>query len=77
MKVPDSLDRQLADLATRRGVSKSSLVRQAVSELVAREGTSKTASKGSFLAAAQEHAGTIEGPEDLSTEARHLEGYGR
>ncbi len=77
MKVPETLDRDLAELATRRGVSKSALIRDAMAELVTREGSSERPPADSFLALAEDLAGCVEGPEDLSTNEDYLDGYGR
>lgn len=77
MKLAESLDRELADLAARRGVSKSSLIRDAVTDLVVRERASDRPAAGSFLALAEDLAGCVEGPEDLSTNKDYLDGYGR
>lgn len=76
MKVTEDLNRTLSDLARQRGISKSALIREAITELVARERPGRPAS-GSFLAAAEDLAGCVDGPEDLSTNVEHLAGYGR
>jgi len=76
MKVPETLNQQLDDMARRRGVSKSSLIREAITDWVARE-RSERSPAGSFLALAEDLAGSMEGPEDLSTNKKHLDGYGR
>ena len=78
MKVPEALDHDLAVLAERRGVSKSALVRDTMSELVARErvGADRPPA-GSFLALAEDLAGCVEAPEDLSTNKAYLDDYGR
>lgn len=76
MKVPEALDRSLSELAARRGISKSALIRDAVSELIARDQSTSHPPAGSFLAMAEDLAGCIDGPEDLSTNEDHLEDYG-
>jgi hypothetical protein len=76
MKVPEALDDDLGILAARRGVSKSALIRDAMSELVARERVGRVP-LGSFLALAEDLAGCVEAPEDLSTNKSYLDDYGR
>lgn len=74
LKVPASLDSELEALASRRGVGKSSLVREALAEyLPAQSGHAQ----GSFLSRARRFAGCVEGPSDLAANADHLAGYGR
>jgi predicted transcriptional regulator len=52
LKVPEALDRDLVELAARRGVSKSALIRDAMTELVARGRSADHPPAGSFLALA-------------------------
>ena len=73
-KVPDDLDREIEDLARRKGWSKSRLIRLAIAGFVPR---GNRASKGSFLDRAGHLAGCVSGPPDLSTNPAHLKGYGR
>jgi len=51
MKVSDDLDRDLAALARRRGVSKSALIREAMAELVASAARAEAGSAGGAGAA--------------------------
>ena len=74
LKIPETMDGELAALANRQGVSKSALVRKAVSALLSQE---QEPQEGSFLALAEDLAGCLEGPEDLSCHKRHLDGYGQ
>jgi len=74
LKISEEVDGELSRLARREGVSKSSLVREAVSALLTRKRQTR---KGSFLALAEDLAGCVEGPEDLASNPRHLDGYGR
>ena len=74
LRVPETLDQKLGAAADRQGVSKSSLVREALAELVAREGTPE---RGSALAALEDLVGCVEGPEDLSVDPAHREQLGR
>jgi len=73
LKLPEPVDRELQALAERRGTSKSALVREALDGYLAR---AVPAESGSFLDQARDLAGCVEGPEDLSANERHLEGYG-
>lgn len=77
LKVSENLDRGIADLAARRGISKSALIREAVSDLIARERAPEPNGGKSFLALAEDLAGTLDGPEDLSTNPDYLNGYGQ
>jgi metal-responsive CopG/Arc/MetJ family transcriptional regulator len=74
LKLPDPLHEQLAAAATRRGTSKSSLVREALLAYLDGE----TAGNGrSVLDLVANLAGCVEGPKDLSTGMRHMTGFGR
>lgn len=78
MKVPEALDDDLGVLAERRGVTKSALIRDAMRDLVARERVdADRPPAGSFLALAEDLAGCVEAPEDLSTNKSYLDDYGR
>ena len=74
LKVPDDLDREIEDLARRKGWSKSRVIRQAIAGFVPRD---NRASKGSFLAQAGDLIGCVSGPSDLSSNPAHLKGFGR
>ncbi len=75
-KIPPGLAAQLEGAARERGASKSTLVREA---LAAYLGTDPVGGghPGSFLTEAGDLAGSVAGPRDLSTGAKHLRGYGR
>ncbi len=73
MKVPEDLEKTLTHLASRRGVSRSLLIRDLLKASLA------TARKGeavSCLDLAGDLAGRVDGPSDLSTSARHMKGFG-
>lgn len=74
VKVPDTLDAGLAALAQRRGISKSALVREAAEAVLTRKGAPKV---DSVLALAKDLAGCVTGPVHLTSNPRHLCGYGR
>lgn len=63
------LDRTISKLARSRKSTRSAVVREAL-EAFAREGG------GSVTALAEDLAGCIEGPADLSTAPKHMHGYG-
>jgi predicted transcriptional regulator len=69
-KLPEALDEELGRLARRRGASKSELAREALEALARGKRRSVTAVAGKLV-------GALEGPTDLSVNAKHLDGYGR
>lgn len=69
-KLPEQLDNELSALAKRRGSSRSALVREALQTLSASR-------RRSVTAAVDELIGTVDGPQNLSTNPRHMRGYGR
>jgi hypothetical protein len=74
IKLSEELETCLEMLASRRGESKSALVRAAIEDLV------KTAEKrapGSCLDRAHDLAGSVEGPANLSHDKKYMRGYGR
>jgi hypothetical protein len=58
----------------RRGVSTSALVREALEDWLGRENVGRA---GSCLDLAADLRGVLSGPVDLSSNPRHLKGYGR
>jgi predicted transcriptional regulator len=70
LKLPAALDRTLSEIARRRNASRSAVLRQAL-ESFAR------APNRSVTALAEELVGSLAGPTDLSTSAKHLSGYGK
>lgn len=75
LKIPDHLDARLAETARQRGASKSAIVREAVEAMLAASATPGKAS--CFELAADLIGGVRGGPDDLSHNPRHLEGYGQ
>jgi Arc/MetJ-type ribon-helix-helix transcriptional regulator len=69
-KLPEHLDDALSDLARRRKSSRSALVREAVESLASGKRRSVTAMVDELL-------GPLDGPVDLSTNPKHLSGYGK
>lgn len=74
LKVPEAMDHELARRAASRGLSKSDIVREAVGEYLVEN---DTPAAGSFLAAAADLVGSVDGPEDLSHNPEHLADYGK
>jgi predicted transcriptional regulator len=74
LKLPRELDQDLNAWAKRRNVSRSTVVREALAEYLVQH---RAASGHSVLEQARDLAGCAEGPPDLSTSPKHLEGYGR
>jgi predicted transcriptional regulator len=72
-KVTDSFDVELTGMAKRHGMSKSALIREAL-ETYLRAGRSR--GNGSAMALADDLAGIVAGPEDLSVNKRHLQKFG-
>lgn len=69
-KLPEALDDALSDLARRRKSSRSALVREALEHLA-------SGGRRSVTAVVDELIGAMDGPADLSTNPRHLSGYGK
>ena len=73
LKLPEATAARLAVAARKRSQSKSALVRAILEERLA-EGE---AAEGSCLDVAADLAGCVAGPSDLSTQKKHLQGYGQ
>ena len=74
MKMPDPLAAELAAAARRTGMSKSALIREALTAYLER---SETERPGSALTRVADLDGIICGPEDLSVNQDYLEEFGR
>jgi len=74
LKVPDPLAVAITETARQKGVSKSALIREALTEYL---GRSETEQPGSALSRVSDLAGILCGPEDLSVNQDHLEDFGR
>jgi hypothetical protein len=74
VKLPDGLAARVSAAVRRRGVSTSTLVREALEERLAGE---KRGRGGSCLDLAGDLAGIVDGPADLSSNPKRLRGYGR
>lgn len=74
LKVPDSLAAAITETARRKGVSKSALIREALTVYLR---TQKTDQSGSALSQLADLQGILCGPEDLSVNRDYLEKFGR
>ena len=75
VKLPETLAQWLAGEAKLRRRSRSAIVREALEEQ--RDGRAKEKKPASMADALHDLKGTLRGPRDLSTNPRHLEGFGR
>ena len=73
LKVPDVLNAQLNSYAKQKGLSKSEIVRMALSEYFSRD---NIPFEGSILDLSEDLAGSIEAPSDISSNKDYLAGYG-
>ena len=69
LKLPEQLDDQLTEIAKRRNASRSAILREALQSFA-------RGSRHSVTAAAGELVGSLRGPRDLSTNTKHMSGYG-
>jgi Ribbon-helix-helix protein, copG family. len=69
LKLPEDLEQLLDKLARERSLPRSAILREALRAYAANAGTSATAVAGDLV-------GSLEGPRDLSTAARHMTGFG-
>ena len=73
LKVPENLLRKLERAARQRGQSKSEVIRSALQQYLNGE---RTIPPGSALEAAGPWIGCVEGPGDLATNPKYMEGFG-
>lgn len=69
-KLTERLDDALSDLARRRKSSRSAIVREALE-------TMATSKRRSVTAVVDELVGSVDGPVNLSTNPKHMAGYGK
>lgn len=75
LKLPEQLDRKLSAVIKRRRARKSDVVREALERYLEE---SREIRKGSFLDLARDLVGCVkDAPADLSSNPKHLGGYGR
>jgi hypothetical protein len=75
MKLTPEQKRKIKRLAEREGTSAKEAVLRLVEQALAHETPSAPA--GSFLDGIEDLVGSIEGPADLSSNPKYLEGFGR
>ena len=77
-KLPSALDGRLADLAKRRGVPKSVLVREAIEAKIAEEAAAHRRPPANLIEALGDSVGSIASDKhDLARNKKYLQGYGR
>lgn len=75
VKLPASLNARLDRAARRRGQTKSDVIREALEGLL--NGSRGTRTARSALELAGDLVGCVEGPGDLSTNPKYMEGLGQ
>lgn len=75
MKVTPEQKRKIKDLAEREGTSAKEAVLRLVEQALAEEEIE--APQGSFLSGIEHLIGSVEGPPDLSSNPKYMEGFGR
>lgn len=73
LKLPEILESKLNNIAHKSGLSRSEIVRNALTEYFSNEDLRNS---GSFLDLARDLVGSIEGPSDLASNKSHMEGFG-
>jgi hypothetical protein len=73
LKIPEILKSKLNRYAKQKGLSRSEIVRKALSDFFSEGGVRL----GAFLDFSEDLAGSIEGPSDLSSNKKYLDGYGK
>jgi predicted transcriptional regulator len=73
LKLPDAMAIRLTAAARKRSQSKSAVVRAILDERLTED---ESAAEGSCLELAADLAGCVAGPRNLSTDERHMRGYG-
>ncbi len=74
LKLTDVLLRKLERVSREEGHSKSAVLRFALQQYL---NGKRAPARGSFLEAAGDLIGCVEGPGDLSYNPKHMEGFGR
>lgn len=74
LKLPEILFEQITSIARARGESRSALVRKAIEYFITGNHHEQ---EGSCLDLANDLAGSVNGPKDLSFNKNHLRGYGQ
>lgn len=74
LKIPKALKSKLSSHARQKGTSQSEIVRKALTEFFSKDDIRLN---GSFVDYAQDLVGSVEGPQDLSSNKKYLDDYGR
>lgn len=74
LKIPDIIKEKLKTYSRHKGLSRSEIVRNALLEYFAKDGLEK---QGTFYDLAKDLAGSANGPSDLSSNKKYLDGYGQ
>ena len=74
LKLPEVLEAKLNTFASKKGQSRSEIVRRALIQYISRDDISQS---GSFLDLSRDIVGSIEGSLDLSTNKDYFERYGK
>ncbi len=74
LKIPDIIKEKLKTYSKSKGLSKSEIVRKALLEYFEKDDFEK---QGTFYDLAEDLAGSVEGPSDLSTNKEYLSEYGQ
>ena len=74
LKLPETLHGQLEQVAGAQGQTRSEVIRTALEQFLNGQQASQP---GSFLEAAGDLIGCVEGPGDLSTNPKYMEGFGK
>lgn len=72
LKIPAELDRRLQRVAKSRHISRSALMREAAEQYLSASGEKAE----SCLSKVEDLIGSVEGPDDLSCNKKHLRGFG-
>jgi len=73
LRLPESLDNRLTAVARQRGQTRSALAREALKTFFENGGATQTPSCHDLAA---DLAGCSQGPGDLASNKKHMEGYG-
>jgi hypothetical protein len=74
VKLPAELEKRVSATARKRRMSRSELIRESIRRHLEQP---VEPPPGSFLEAAGDLIGSVEGPSDLSTNPRYLDGFGK
>ena len=78
LELPDTLEEELTAQASRTGLSTSELVQKALTSDLSKASEPVVPKPGSSIPQGVQHlVGCLEGPEDLSTNKKYLNEYGR